>query len=365
MKASTLGLQSLEAWRLVRQMLDDLTRTIEEDAETELELLEGLRVLGRATALCSELSLDVDAAVPWFFPMNTRARLIGGPNPDGEYFLAMIDGRYRYRVRGRRGTTAYLGFQVLAGTGLTPRRMAAYMSDRDLDLAPDGTFAFVLSADEPTEAELDGDAWAAIPDDASAIVVREYIADRAAETLAHMTIEPLDRPSSPPPLTDAVLAEQLTSMAWSVAKLTTLHRSIKPELLGSANQLVTASPAELGGAETTPDNLYMIGTFRLAADEALLIDLGPPPSRYWSVTLENIWHECIDARRRRSSITNAAAITGADGRVRIVVAADDPGIDNWLDTGGRHRGFVIVRWIDNPDVPPATTRVVPIRELRQ
>jgi hypothetical protein len=46
------GKLALEGWRLVRQMLDDLTRSIEADAESELELLEGLRVLGRATALC-------------------------------------------------------------------------------------------------------------------------------------------------------------------------------------------------------------------------------------------------------------------------------------------------------------------------
>ena len=126
---------ALESWRFVRQMLDDLTETIETDAETEMELLEGLRVLGRITALCSELSLDVDTDAPWFFGMNTEARLIGGRNPDGEYFLAMIDGRHRYRVRGHRGTTAYLGFQVLAGVGLTPRRMGAYLSDRDLQVA--------------------------------------------------------------------------------------------------------------------------------------------------------------------------------------------------------------------------------------
>src|SRR5471032_1175533 len=114
---------ALEGWSLVRRMLDDMTAAIVADAETELELLEGLRVLGRVTALCSELSLDIDVEAPWFFSMNTEARLIGGPNPDGEYYLAMIDGRHRYRVGGRRGTTAYLGFQVLAGVGLTPRRM--------------------------------------------------------------------------------------------------------------------------------------------------------------------------------------------------------------------------------------------------
>lgn len=34
------ALKALEAWQLVRSMLDDLTRTIQSDAETELELLE-------------------------------------------------------------------------------------------------------------------------------------------------------------------------------------------------------------------------------------------------------------------------------------------------------------------------------------
>jgi hypothetical protein len=345
-------------------MLDDLTEAIESDAETELELLEGLRVLGRITALCSELSLDVDADAPWFFSMNTEARLIGGPNPDGEYFLAMIDGRHRYRVRGHRGTTAYLGFQVLAGVGLTPRRMGAYLSDRHLQVADDGTFAFVLSAEEPTGAELDGHQWLAIPADSSAIVVREYIADRAAETAAELTIEPLDPPALPAPPTDATLSEQLTGMAWTMAKLATLHRTIRPDLLGTPNQLVTALAADLGDADTTPDNLYMLGTFRLEPDEALVIDLVPPDTRYWSVTIENIWHECIDPRRRRSSITNAHAVARPDGNVRIVIAAAaDLDVDNWLDTGGRHRGFVVVRWLDNPAPPAVTTSVMPVTDV--
>jgi len=351
---------ALEAWRLVRQMLDDMTGVVEADAETELELLEGLRLLGRVTALCSELSLDVDAQAPWFFAMSTEARLVGGVNPDGEYPLAMIDGRYRYRVRGHRGTSAYLGFQVLAGAGLTPRRMAAYVSDRDLSVGDDGEFSFVLAAEEPAARELAGDAWVAIPDDASAIVVREYIADRATEVSADLRIEPIDAPALPPPPTDAVIAEQLTSMAWTIAKLTTLHRTIKPELLDTPNVLVTAEAAQLGSADTTPDNLYMIGTFHLAPYEALVIELEPPDTRYWSVTLENIWHECIDARRRRSSITSAAAVRDDDGKVRIVAAATDPGVRNWIDTGGRHRGFVTVRWLDNPDPPIVATRVTPV-----
>ena len=144
--------RSLDAWRRVRTMLDDMTAMVQ--AETELELVEGLRVLGRVTALCAELSLDVDVEAPWFFSMNTEARYVGGPNPDGAYHLAMIDGRHRYRISGSRGSVCYLGFQVLAGKGLTPRRMAAYVSDRDLRVAEDGTFRFVLSAERPADDEL-------------------------------------------------------------------------------------------------------------------------------------------------------------------------------------------------------------------
>jgi hypothetical protein len=193
--------------------------------------------------------------------------------------------------------------------------------------------------------------------------VREYIADRTAETAAELTIEPLDPPALPAPPTDASLAQQFTGMAWSIAKLTTLYRTIRPDLLDRPNQLVTARAAELGDADTTPDNLYMLGTFRLGPDEALVIDLVPPDTRYWSVTVENIWHECIDPRRRRSSITNAGALSRPDGVVRLVIAATDPGVDNWLDTGGRHRGFVVVRWLDNPDPPAVTTNVMRTAEV--
>ncbi len=47
----------------------------------------------------------------------------------------------------------------------------------------------------------------------------------------------------------------------------------------------------------------------------------------------------------------------ADGRVRIAISAEDLGFGHWLDTGGRHRGFVVLRWLDNPDPPDVTVSV--------
>ena len=164
--------KTVEAWAFVQKMIGDITGIVAADAENERELLEGLGVLARVTALCSELTVEADPDLPWFFDMCSPTRLIGGPNPDGQYLLAMIRGDRAYRVAGTRGTTAYLGLQVLAGTGMTPRRMAAYVSDTDLTLDADG-FALVFSATEPSPAELDGAQWVQIPEDATSIVVRE------------------------------------------------------------------------------------------------------------------------------------------------------------------------------------------------
>jgi hypothetical protein len=347
--------KTLEAWRFVQQMLADVTQTVIEDASDERELLDGLRVIAKVTGLCSELSVEADPQRPRFFDMCSPTRMIGGPNPDGRYLLAMIRGDRTYRVTGTRGSTAYLGFQVLAGTGLTPRRMSGYLSDTDLK-CNSGAFALVFSAAEPPADILGAAQWVAIPPDASSIVLREYVGDPDTEEPATMTIECLDaEPLSP--ITDVQAAEQFTAMAWTMVKLTTLHRTVKPELLTQPNTLLTAEAAELGSADTTPDNLYMIGTFALEPDESLMLEFSPPDTRYWNVTLESIWHECLEPRHRHSSVTNKGFRPDADGIARIAVGAKDFGHGHWLDTGGRRRGFIVLRWLDNPEAPAVRTTV--------
>src|SRR6201988_1248959 len=171
--------KTLEAWRFVQQVLADVTQTVIDDAMDERELLEGLRVIAKVTGLCTELAVEADGERPRFLDMCSDARMIGGPNPDGRYLLAMIRGDRTYRVTGTRGSTAYLGFQMLAGTGLTPRRMAGYLSDTDPKLRS-GSFALVLSASAPPADILGAAQWIPIPPDASSIVVREYIGDASA-----------------------------------------------------------------------------------------------------------------------------------------------------------------------------------------
>ncbi|MDY6998058.1 MAG: DUF1214 domain-containing protein [Actinomycetota bacterium] len=347
--------EARQSWEFTQQMLRDMTAMVLEDAVDEREVLEGLRVLAKTTALCTEISIEADPHRPHFFDMCSDTRQLAGPNPDGRYLLSMIQGDRSYRISGHRGSTAYLGCQVLAGTGLTPRRMAAYLGDSELQLSS-GRFAIVLSATQPAAEVLNDAQWVRIPDDASAIVVREYIADPDSEQLATMSISCLD-PDPLQPISDEAAAEAFTSMAWTIAKLTTLHRTVKPQLLTTPNVLLTAEAADLGDDNTTPDNLYMIGSFALQPQESLVLEFTPPDTRYWNVTLESVWHECLEPRHRHSSVTNKGVAPDASGTVRIAIGANDFGHGHWLDTGGRHRGFVVLRWLDNPEPPVVRTSV--------
>ena len=226
--------KTLEAWRFVQQMLADVTQTVTDDAVNERELLEGLRVVAKVTGLCTELSVEADAERPRFFDMCSDTRMVGGPNPDGRYLLAMIRGDRTYRVTGTRGSTAYLGFQVLAGTGLTPRRMAGYVSDTDLKLELRRVRARVLggrAARRQPRRRAVGAHPARRVVDRGARVHRRRERRRTRDHGASNAVDadPLQ------PITDAEAAEQFTAMAWTIVKLTTLHRTIKPELLTQPN----------------------------------------------------------------------------------------------------------------------------------
>ena len=59
----------------------------------------------------------------------------------------------------------------------------------------------------------------------------------------------------------------------------------------------------------------------------------------------------VDWMNHQSSLNGFQARRDADGKFRAVIARRDPHAPNWLDTGGRRRGFIVIRWLDNPEAP--------------
>ena len=112
-----------------------------------------------------------------------------------------------------------------------------------------------------------------------------------------------------------------------------------------------------------PNIAYYHSYWELAADEALVIEVTPPECEYWNFQLNNYWMESLDYRHYEVCINKAGARLNDDGSVRLVVAARDPGVFNWLDTAGHAFGTMCFRWVRAPEHPQPRTRVVKLSEL--
>ena len=326
------------------------------DARSEQEAVEGMRWLLRVIAMSVEVAADANPRRPHFQRLDTLVRKVGGDNPDAEYDFAAIDGKYNYKITGNIGSVRYLGFTFNAGQGTTPRRQFAYLSDKTLKLDQEGNFTLILSQ-EPTD--ISGQ-WVQIPDDASGILVRQYIANRKKEELSTLNIEVLGSPIQFRPFTDQEIADAIISTSYAFLSLTTLHHRVLPELMEQTNVFIEATSDSLGGAISGNDNLYMIGSYQLADDEALIMLVQPPKTRYWNIALESRWHEIADYLHRPTSMTLDEVNYNEDGSVEFIVAHKDPGHPNWLDTSGHNFGFITLRWLDamNEDVPMPELQVI-------
>jgi hypothetical protein len=111
------------------------------------------------------------------------------------------------------------------------------------------------------------------------------------------------------------------------------------------------------------NNLYGVGWFDLEADEALVIELEPPDALLWSFQVGNLWWEAADYVTRSGSLNGAQAFVSSDGRIRMVVSLEDPGVPNWLDPAGHREGQIVYRYQDAKSVPLPTARLVKRGEL--
>jgi len=101
-----------------------------------------------------------------------------------------------------------------------------------------------------------------------------------------------------------------------------------------------------------------------APDEALVIEATPPDCDYWNFQLTNHWLESLDYRSFKIHVNKHTAVYADDASVQVVVAHEDPGHPNWLNTCGHRQGGMCWRWIRASEHPQPRTRVVKLESLR-
>ena len=135
---------------------------------------------------------------------------------------------------------------------------------------------------------------------------------------------------------------------------------IRLRAAGERNMFGAPAPAGRG----VQDVLYSHAFVTIDVDEALVVELTPPPDQLWDIQLYNrAWYEALDFRRRLTCLNHRLARRSEDGAVRVVIAAQDPGCANWLDTERRDEVLATIRWWHPPGTPTVSQQVVPVRGL--
>jgi hypothetical protein len=331
---------------------------------TSLDRAEGFRYLTRLLRSALETFVeDADPAAPELLRTCHTTIKMGADNPDNVYQNAPIHGRHEYRLTGTRGTVHYLGFGTQEGNYGTTGGLATsgYLDDSQLQLEPDGSFVIHISC-EPRPGN-----WLKMTPKSRTLVVRQTFLDRAHEQLAQLHIERVDGEGSVPrPFSPLALDRGLQGSTRFVAGCAKLFSDWAQGFAARPNQLPRFDPSVATAAGGVPHIAYYHGYWRLAPDEALVIDATPPACDYWNFQLNNHWMESLDYRYFPISVNKHSARVRPDGSVRVIVAHRpiDPALGDWIDTCGHDRGTMCWRWVRASEHPDPRPRVVRLEELR-
>jgi len=306
-----------------------------------------------------------DPDYPEFVPMLSAALNFAAPVPDFVYTYSPIRGEGTYRIAGHRGTSLFAVVTVSETYFTRTDKPKPGLANYDVDaltIGKDGRFEVVLSAEKPRDWR--GDWWYLDPK-ATNLGVRHAMYDWENEVDPRMTIERLDAPAIRPRPSAAAIAERMEEIAqW-------MEYSIQHWLIhldatrrkGVVNRFEVTDYSGFTGSSWP--QVYLETLFEIGEDEALVIETEIPDRvRYWSFMLADELFATIDWTNRQSSLNGHQARLDADGRFRGVLSLRDPGVPNWLDTGGRLRGVIQNRWNQASTAPcPAMTRVK-LRDLR-
>lgn len=289
----------------------------------------------------------------------------GGPNPDNVYRRCAIDPALTYHVWGNaRGLRGLIVSQVdgdmhLGNFGVFEERTLA-----ELDVADDGTFSFAIGPQPSPVASM----W--IPSHALArqLLVREYYTDWSLPS-AEINVECVDHRGTPrADPTDAEVCEAFDRAASWVEKSMTFWKAY-------AEGARTRIPANVFGAPTTlpggaPNIAYGAGWFSLNTaveqqPQVLLIECDAPDADYWGWTLHTqFWFDSGDFASRQTSLNCEQMHIDDDGRIRIVIAATDPGTPNWIDISNNPEGMIVYRYVGARTKPVPSAQLIAAADLR-
>jgi hypothetical protein len=335
------------------------------------DLADGYRAMMHLLSAGLDLVGESDPERPAFNRMVSPFRKFQGDNPDAIYFSTLIRDDRAYRIRGNVAGAAYTSISTERYNDKDhyPTGVPLAVSDKELKVAHDGSYEMILS---PTERPGN---WSKLEPGVGSITTRHYFElERSVATdpfkVIPLSIEPLDPVAPRPAPTDASIAAGIRMVASWMRGFTLeqppMMKRVVPNWVSTVPNKFNP-PALPDGTIgfANRDAHYAMAPYFLKPDEALVMEGKFPRCRFANVMLWNRFLQTYDYLDHRVSLNRKQTKQEGDGSFRIVVAASDPGVANWLDTEGRPMGLIYWRFIFPEDeVQPIAAKVVPLASLK-
>jgi hypothetical protein len=318
-------------------------------------------------------------------------------NPDTIYRFMGVNAASSYVITGQftRDRPADTTFSLL--TGLSGNT-ASVLSGHDLVVNPDGSFTITVSRDPASPGETN---HLQLSNDSTLIATRNTLSDWGVEVPMTLSIERVGGPpnslfsqlggfaipgigplvvgnpwlttlvslippmSDPPPLLRGTVAAII--MALGIAREATYMAvaTTDPQTGQQISPNVLKNPTR--NAEFLATQLQSAGYFQLAGDQALVVTIDPGNAGYFVLPVTNDWTISKDYWNQQTSLNNSQAIANSDGTYTLVISKTDPGVANWVSTGGLNQGTISMRFQDldpnSTDLPMVSSQLVPLNDL--
>ncbi|ORA99596.1 hypothetical protein BST33_13795 [Mycolicibacter minnesotensis] len=136
-----------------------------------------------------------------------------------------------------------------------------------------------------------------------------------------------------------------------------------------ANTMMTLAPETSYGVGLE-SAVVTGGNWDLDPGEALILKVPTVDAAYSGIELMNVYGGALPYVMAQTTLNHTTTYQAEDGYTYYVVSATNPGVANWLDTGGLSRGEIFARFENVDDRDGAiglgvTAQVVPVGELAQ
>jgi hypothetical protein len=317
-------------------------------------------------------------------------------NPDTVYRFIAVNKTSEYVITGRLydGIPADTTFSVLEGTAGTT---STILSLSDLDIDEDGTFVITVSGAPAAPGQRN---HLQLTSKSTLIAARNTLGDWVAEDPMGLAVHRVSGPrnslfaqlggfvllgglvNDSPLLTSLVslippleIAESSLVRGTLTALLLMVRGAEQAKYMALATKdsdtgtlrapNVMTQPAS--NAEFLANQLQSNGYFQLADDEALVLTIDPGNAGFFTVPVYNDWTITDDYWNQQTSLNNDQAVANPDGTYTVVVSKTDPGVANWISTGGLNQGIVSMRFQnldpESSDAPGVQSVVAKLDDL--